>query len=430
MPRALAGERFCSQLHYQEHSMSTFQADTVNAITQPGHPLIGLASLATQAFRGADLAPVEQQLVARIQTQPDDAAAYMDLATVHFLSHRRDAAMHSQQQAMAMQARYSLASAPREPELRMLVFMGAGGLMDNMPLEFLLEGSAIAMDMHYMQAGDSIPQDLTNYDLLFMAVGESDHNTPLLQQLARQLRDCPVPVINRPEYIMQTTREAAATALQHVAGIDIPMSVRLSRLELGRLAQADQLAGYLPEQGFPIIVRPVASHGGQGLKRLDDAADVASYLCTQQEELFYISRFVNYASADGQFRKYRIVLIEGVPFVCHLAVSSNWLVHYLNADMTGNADKCAEEADCMANFEHGFARRHQQAFAAMHERMGLEYLIIDCAETRDGQLLVFEVDTSAIVHAMDPVSLFPYKRPQMHKIFAAFQHMLARRAAV
>jgi len=410
--------------------MSKFQAETANKIAQPEHQLIGLASLAAQAFRGADLAPVVQQLVARIQKQPDDAAARMDLATVNFLSHRPDAAMQCQQQAMAMQARYSLASAPLEPELRMLVFMGAGGLMDNLPLEFLLEDSAIAMDMHYMQAGDIIPQNLTNYDLLFMAVGESDGNTPLLQQLARQLHDCPVPLINRPEYIMQTTREAAATALQQVVGIDMPMSVRLNRLELSRLAQADQLAGYLLEQGFPIIVRPVASHGGQGLKRLDDAADIAPYLCAQQEELFYISRFVNYASADEQFRKYRIVLIEGTPFVCHLAISSNWLVHYLNADMTGNADKCAEEADCMSNFEHGFARRHRQAFAAMYERMGLEYLIIDCAETNAGQLLVFEVDTSAIVHAMDPVSLFPYKRPQMHKIFAAFQHMLTRRAAV
>jgi len=410
--------------------MSKFEAETANNMTRTEHPLIGLASLATQAFRGIDLTPVVQQLAERIQNQPDDAAAHMDLATVSFLSHAPDAALQWQRQAMAMQARYSLCSAPLEPELRMLGFMGAGGLMDNLPLEFLLADSAIAMDLHYMQAGDSMPQDLTDYDLLFIAVGESDHNTPLLRELAQQLRDCPTPLINRPEYIMQTTREAAAAALHGVAGIDMPMSVRLSRTALGRLDQPGQLARYLPEQDFPIIVRPVASHGGQGLMRLDGAADIAPYLGAQAEEMFYISRFVNYASADGQFRKYRIVLIEGQPFVCHLAISSHWLVHYLNADMTGNADKCAEEADCMAHFEHGFARRHQQAFAAMYERMGLEYLIIDCAETHDGRLLVFEVDTSAIVHAMDSVSLFPYKRPQMHKIFRAFQRMLARRAAV
>ncbi len=415
------------------------QAETVNTIPYPGNQLIGLASLAAEAFRGADLGPVVQHLTARIQNNPADAAARMDLATINFLSHAPDAGLHWQQEAMAIQRRYSLFAAPDDSQLRMLVIMGPGGLMDNLPLEFLLEGAAITMDMHYMQAGDHIPADLIDYDLLFIAVGESDHNTPLLRSLAQQLRDCPIPLINRPECIMQTTREAAATVLQPVAGIDMPMSVRLSRVELGQLGPFSQfgqvgqpgtLAQYLPEQNFPIIVRPVASHGGHGLVRLDQPEDIIPYLSEQQEELFYISRFVDYASADGQFRKYRIVLIEGHPFVCHLAISTHWLIHYLNADMIGNADKCTEEADCMANFDQGFARRHEQAFAAIYAQMGLEYLIIDCAESHDGQLLVFEVDTSAIVHAMDSLSIFPYKRPQMYKIFHAFQAMLARRAIV
>ncbi|MDR3631037.1 MAG: hypothetical protein P4L42_11955, partial [Desulfocapsaceae bacterium] len=55
----------------------------------------------------------------------------------------------------------------------------------------------------------------------------------------------------------------------------------------------------------------------------------------------------------------------------------------------------------------------------------LDYLVIDCAETRDGQLLVFELDTGAVVHAMDPVDIFPYKVPQMRKVFSAFSDMLA-----
>jgi hypothetical protein len=32
------------------------------------------------------------------------------------------------------------------------------------------------------------------------------------------------------------------------------------------------------------------------------------------------------------------------------------------------------------------------------------------------------------VHDMDPVDLFPYKQPQMRKIFEAFTAMLDRRA--
>ena len=43
--------------------------------------------------------------------------------------------------------------------------------------------------------------------------------------------------------------------------------------------------------------------------------------------------------------------------------------------------------------------------------LGLEYYSIDCGETRDGRLLVFEIDSGAVVHAMDPVELFPVQTP-------------------
>ena len=57
-------------------------------------------------------------------------------------------------------------------------------------------------------------------------------------------------------------------------------------------------------------------------------------------------------------------------------------------------------------------------------RSELEYVGIDCGETPDGELLVFEVDSGMTVHAMDPVDLFPYKQPQMRKVFRAFRQML------
>ena len=40
-------------------------------------------------------------------------------------------------------------------------------------------------------------------------------------------------------------------------------------------------------------------------------------------------------------------------------------------------------------------------------------------------LLIFEADNTAIVHDMDPPDLFPYKAPQMRKIFDAFAAMLS-----
>jgi hypothetical protein len=36
----------------------------------------------------------------------------------------------------------------------------------------------------------------------------------------------------------------------------------------------------------------------------------------------------------------------------------------------------------------------------------------------------FEIDASAIIHAMDPVDIFPYKLPQMRKLFDGFRSLL------
>lgn len=83
----------------------------------------------------------------------------------------------------------------------------------------------------------------------------------------------------------------------------------------------------------------------------------------------------------------------------------------------------------MEGFTSGFAARHREALAAIHARLDLDYLVIDCAETRAGELLVFEVDTAALVHAEDPVDLFPYKQPAMRKLFQAFVALLRQRAA-
>ncbi|MEO7007832.1 MAG: RimK family alpha-L-glutamate ligase, partial [Caldimonas sp.] len=124
--------------------------------------------------------------------------------------------------------------------------------------------------------------------------------------------------------------------------------------------------------------------------------------------------------------KYRIVLIDGVAYAGHMGISTHWMIHYLNAGMSDSAAKRAEEEAFMRNFETDFARRHGDALQVVSKRVGLDYLVIDCAETAVGELLIFEVDGGAVVHSMDPAGLFPYKRPQMEKLFAAFRAMLVR----
>ncbi len=45
-------------------------------------------------------------------------------------------------------------------------------------------------------------------------------------------------------------------------------------------------------------------------------------------------------------------------------------------------------------------------------------------------MLVFEADTAMVVHSMESPEPFPYKSPQMRRVFAAFRSMLERRAGL
>ena len=83
----------------------------------------------------------------------------------------------------------------------------------------------------------------------------------------------------------------------------------------------------------------------------------------------------------------------------------------------------------MREFDGDFAVRHAAALQALAERVALDYFAIDCGETKDGALLLFEADVAMIVHAMDPPEKYAYKLPAMRKLFAAFADLLRSAAA-
>jgi len=389
----------------------------------------GLAPLMRKAFTGVDLKPLGAQLIERSSANPNDAHALMDLATVLLLTGHRDIALGAQMEALQIQQIYHIPSA-REPKLRLLALMAAGDLMANTPLEFLLEDSDVSLDMVYVGAGIPAVSDVPDHDVMFVAVGESDENHALLKELEVITQEWPRPVLNSPGRIVNLARDAACAFLQSAPGVVMPTSIRIDRQAVEKIGNGVLAITSLVEDGdFPVIIRPVGSHAGEGLQKIDSAADIAAYLATVSSAEFYIARFVDYSSADGLFRKYRIMLIAGRPFICHMGISSHWMIHYLNAGMADSAEKRTEEADFMTAFDEDFASRHQQAFQAITERIGLDYVGIDCAETIDGKLMIFEIDSDMIVHAMDPVELFPYKPPQMRKLFSAFREMLAKAAA-
>lgn len=400
--------------------------EPVGTSLQPEQPesLIGLAALMRMVFSGEDLGVIGAQLIERAQRNPQDAYALMDLSTVLQLRGNRDVALAMQAQALELERLYRVPSGASEGDLRLLILMGPGDLMANSPLEFILEKSGVAVELLYVTE-DRLPEEVPEHDALFIAIAESDLNLALLKRVEDMTRDWPRPVLNRAERIAWMSRDGACALLKGIPDVIMPVTARISRAELEQIGSSRRsLAEFLENGEFPIIVRPVDSHAGQGLARLENAAAVVGYMSETKHAEFYIARFVDYRSRDGLFRKYRIVLIEGRPFICHMAISGHWMIHYLNAGMAESAEKRAEEAAFMADFDNGFALRHAVALSSINQRAGLDYLGIDCGETAEGELLIFEIDSCMIVHAVDPVDLYPYKQPQMEKVFSAFVNML------
>jgi hypothetical protein len=388
-------------------------------------PLIGLARLARLAFAGRDLGPWRVRLLDRLSRNENDANALLDLSTVIQLMGQRDLGLSLQGLALDIQPLYHLRAAARGAGIRLLAILSPGDLAENNILEFLIEASDISLDMLYVSPDMPFPAALPDHDLVMVAVCESDRNRPLLQHLETLLKTWPRPVVCAPDRIARLSRDGACGLLPSVSGMVVPVTTRIDRRNLESIGRSDVPAtAWVPDGAFPIIVRPVDSQKGHGLAKVDTPGAIIDYLATRPEDAFYVARYAEYRGPDGQFRKYRIVLIDTRPYVCHMAISDSWVVHYMSAGMVESASKRAEEARFFAAFDDDFARRHHDALLSIAQRTELEYVGIDCGETPDGELLVFEVDSGMTVHAMDPVDLFPYKRPQMRKVFRAFRQML------
>ena len=379
---------------------------------------IGLAALARMVFEGRDVNPVWDRLMARATAAPDDAGALMDLSTLLLLNGQHENGLAVQTQALSLRRLYRRPSAGAAP-LKLLALVAPGDTMANTPLDFLLEGADVELISLYVEPGEALPT-LPEHDVAFLAIGESDANRAALDAIAPALADWPKPVLNGDAAAIHAlTRDGVSKTMAEAPNVLSPPAARLGRNDLAAIA-----AGGCAPCPFPILVRPIASHAGAGLARLETASAIPSYLATLADEQFYVSPFIDYAGAGGLYRKQRIVLIKGRPFICHMAVSERWMVHYMNAGMTESTGKRAEEAAFMASFDAAFATRHAAAFAQLHQRIGLDYFGIDCAEMSDGRLLLFEADVAMIVHAMDPPDPFAYKKPSMMKLFSAFEAML------
>jgi hypothetical protein len=400
---------------------------TAELARYPSAERIGFARLTRMAFEGIDLRPLRDQLVGRLANGTASAGEGLDLSLITQLLGDKQAGMTIQAEVLAFHQLYRSPCSSEKPKLRVLALAAAIDMGGNTPIEFLLENSAIELQTLYVVAGVDLPTPLPEHDVAIVIASDSEECIEALRKIDAMAPRWPRPLLNPPRCVRHLDRDKLYGLLRGVVGLEIPATLSVTRAELSSVAQSQaDISSLAAELKFPIIARPRGSHAGAGLVRLEDAAAIAQYLAEHSEQAFFVARFVDYSSTDGLFRKYRIAFVGGKPYACHMAIADRWDIWYLNAGMAFSAEKRGEEERFMRDFDVDFALRHDGALTAVASRVGLDYFTIDCAENRDGELLIFEADNTAVVHNMDSPDVFPYKPPQMRKIFDAFATMLVR----
>lgn len=372
---------------------------------------LGLAPFLRMSIEGADMSQAFASAFEQLQQDTLNPNRWMNLATLAFSLGDKTQGQRLQDEALKLSRIYTIKPLSEGDAFRLLVLMAPGDLAANMPLDCLLEGSGINI-IHYFVT-DPIPFEVTipDHDAVMVGLSESDDNHYLLTALSVSMHHWPRPVLNAANKIPNVGRERASHLLQGIPGLSMPATLRLQRDALHDSVH------------YPAIIRPVDSHAGHLLARLEDRHELSAYLAKVADEAFFLSRFIDYRSEDGRFRKYRIALLRGRPFICHMAISSDWMIHYVNAGMYEDVDKREEECACMAMFEV-FAKPYETMFRTIYERTGLDYLCLDCALTAEGEWLIFEIDHAMVVHAMDPEALFPYKSAHIARLQSAFAEWL------
>jgi glutathione synthase/RimK-type ligase-like ATP-grasp enzyme len=393
---------------------------------QGGLEYLGLAPFLRASIAGADLRLLISQMLQRLTDDNRNPELLMNLSIAAQCLNQKELGLEFQKEALSIQQTFTVPASVQPARIRLLILVAPGSIQSNTPLECLLEVSDIELIFHYVALGDDMLGRVPEHDLLFVGISDSDANRGLLQALSGVLEAWPRPVLNSPQYLPLTGRDRASELLQNIPNLLAPVTRRISRAQLEALTSGNTTVEQLLDGcDFPIILRPLGSQAGVDLEKIDNPKGVSQYLARLKGDDFFMAPFIDYSDAHGQFRKIRIALIDGEAFVCHMAVSSNWMIHYVNAGMYAEEWKRREEATFMNEFQ-GFVKKHKAALDAISQRMQLEYLVMDCAETLSGDLLLFEIDHGGVVHAMDVESIFPYKNEHVHKAQKAFSALLTR----
>lgn len=251
-----------------------------------------------------------------------------------------------------------------------------------------------------------------------------------LDGLSAFLKDHDIPVLNAPENVKTTTRDANFMRFGDVDELHFPATWRF---KIGH-QRADELNAEITKRGIraPYIVRITGTHKGRSSALVRTLDDLDKFLAAHPGPAeIYAIQFVEARNAQGYFNKMRLFSIDGelYPAACH--IDQNWQVHGTNR-LT-----LMKNAPWMMEIEEAFMNDPQAVLGAtamdtlttMARQIDLDFFGFDFAMQKDGRPLIYELNP-AMRHKYEYADNFPYIRAPLERITDAFTAMVGDRLGI
>ncbi len=388
------------------------------AIAKHPHDPAGHVNLANLLLEEGELADAREHFETALRLAPAHPEAHQGLGSLLVELGEPEAALEHHRIGYRHRAVIHLPYRGDAPPIRLLQLVSANGA--NVPLRHLL-------DDHVFQTSVVLPQfhnpadPLPEHDVVFNAIGDADNSEAALEAAVDFLALTPAPVLNHPSAVLRTARAENLARLSRLPGVLTAHSARLSR-EL--LAAPDAPATLLALGfSFPLLVRTPGFHNGRHFVKILDPAELPRCLQPLPGDQLVVLQFLDSRGSDGKVRKYRVMLINGRLYPLHLAISSDWKIHYVTADMSDSVAHRAEEARFLEDMPYVLGPRATTALEHIQRELALDYAGVDFGLSPQGDVLLFEANATMVVHLPPPDERWNYRRAAVQRIHEAVRDM-------
>lgn len=269
----------------------------------------------------------------------------------------------------------------------------------------------LAVELH--PAGEALP----SHDVVFNAVGEADSSAEALRKVRALLSATHKRVLNDPDIVERTGRVEQARRLAGIDGVVVP--------PIASLARDDARSASLP-----ILLRAPGYHAGEHFLRVDRAEELEGALAQLPGERLFAINFLDTRDASGLYAKYRVMVVDGRLYPLHLAISSDWKVHYFSAQMASEPAYRAREAAFLRDPAGVLGERAWGAVGRVAKALELDYAGIDFTLDERGAVVVFESNATMAVRYPPEDPMWAYRRPAVDAVLGAVAKMLLRYSSI